>query len=421
LLNIFNDNYICALDISSSKIAAVVVKLKRKNIVEIFFESMPSQGVKKGLVVDSIELITCVEKALKNLKAKSGINIKYVYSNISGEDISLKHSRAIIPLADRGNKVITLSDIEKVNDQARILGSSLDEEIIDQIPYSYSIDSKNNISNPFGLYSHKLEVDLYLVLVKLSCAQTLTRVINQAGFEIKDLFFSPFATAKAIFNENSKQGINILCDIGSDITEILIFKDAMLKDIEILPFGGDDLTRHLSKELKIPFELAEDVKRSYASIQDPSRIEENKEILVKKDDIYKPIKQRDIIEIVTLKAKSFSDSIKDKIESKLSWHEIDNFFVCGRASLLEGFLEMLESNLSVPVKFGRIFNPQITSLISNNEFTVGQRYLNYVTCIGIILKAMDEEIPHFMSVVDSNLNPISRVIGKVKEVYQEYF
>ena len=256
------NNYICAIDIGSSKISGCVARINKKVIDNVFFETLPSKGIKRGIIVDSIDVVGCIGKAIKNLKAKSGINIKFIYTNISGQDIVTRRSRAIIPLAERGNKVITVSDIQRVNEQARVLGSSLEEEIIHRIPSSYTIDSKSNIANPLGLYSHKLEVDLYLVCGKLSSIQNLSRAVNQAGYEIRELFFSGLATSKAALNKDYSQGLNIFCDIGSDTTELLIFKDGMLKDIEILPIGADDLTVNLQESLKIPFDLAEDIKRS---------------------------------------------------------------------------------------------------------------------------------------------------------------
>jgi len=151
------NNYICAVDIGSSKISASVAKMGKKRISDIYFETVDSRGVEKGVVVNSIELIGCIERLLKNLKIKSGINIKVVSVNASGQDMIIKHSHAILPLAERGNKVITLSDIQKVNEQARLLGSNLEEEIINQIPFNYTIDSKSGISQPLGLYSHRLD------------------------------------------------------------------------------------------------------------------------------------------------------------------------------------------------------------------------------------------------------------------------
>lgn len=416
-----NDNYICALDISSSKIAAVVAQLKGRRINSLFFDTALSKGIKQGIVLNSVDLISALSSFLKSLKAKSGINIKYVYANISGQDIITKHSRAIIPLAERGNKVITQSDIERVNEQARILGSSLEEEIMHSLPFGYTIDSKEGIANPLGQYSHRLESDLYLVCAKLPSVETFTRVVHQAGYEIKNLFFSGIATSAALFNKDSQKGVNVICDVGSDITDILIFKDGILRNIEVLPLGGNDLTLQLEDALKIPLELAEDLKKSYASIGDYSQIEEDKEILIKRDNLYKPIKQKIISEIVTSKSKIICQGIKERLENIVSLDEVDNFMAVGRSVLMEGFLEALENTLGIPVKLGRISRPEVFSLLGKYDAVSGQKYLTYLTSLGIVCQAMDEEKPWPLSFAHPAGNPILKAINKVREVYQEYF
>lgn len=415
------ESYICALDIGSSKIVATVAEIKRKRIANIFFDSVASKGIKRGAVIDSIDLIGSIGRVLKNLKIKSGINIKFICANISGPDIVTRHSHAIIPLAERGNKVITLSDIQKVNEQARILGSSLQEETIHQMPLNYTIDSDNNVLNPLGLYSHRLGVDLYLVCGRLSSIQSLNRVINQAGYEIKDLFFSGIATSKTVFNGEFKEGLSILCDIGSDITELLVFRDGILKDINILPFGGDDLTIQLSDVLKIPFDLAEDVKRSYGMIGDYTQIKEDKEILVKKNNIYKPIKQRLVSEVITSKTKLICQAIKDSVEKMIPCDEVNHFITTGRTVLLEGFIETLENTLGISVKVGRITNPDIISLVNKDNTLSGQKYLTYITSLGIICEALQGRQSGIPSVTAPNQNLILKAINKFKEIYQEYF
>jgi len=414
-------SYICGLDISSTKIAAAVAEIKGRHVHRLFFDSAPSKGIKRGSIVNSVDLIGCLGGFLKKLKTKSGINIKYIYTNISGQDILTKHSRAIIPLAERGNKVITQNDIRKVNEQARILGSSLEEEMLHYISCGYSIDSKNNLSNPSGLYSHRLESDLYLICAKLPAIQTFSRVVNQAGYEIKDLFFSGLATSTAIINREIKEGTNVICDIGSDITELLVFKDGLLRNIDILPVGSDDLTLQLADALNIPFELAEDVKKSYATIGDYSQIREDKEILIKKNNTYKPLKQRMVSEIVTSKARLICQDIKNRLSSIVATEEINNFVTVGRAVLLEGFLEVLENTLEIPVKLGRIAHPELISLVSSYDAISGQKYLNYVTSLGLVCKALEEQPPKLMSIAQSHRNPVIKAINKVKELYQEYF
>ena len=415
------NSYICALDIGSSKISAVLAEFKKKKLVNISFDTLPVKGMKEGAVVDSTNLIALVSKILKSMKAKSGVNIKFVSVNISGQDIITKHSRAVIPLAERGNKVISIADMQRVNEQARILGSSLEDEIIHMIPLSYSIDAKGDILNPLGLYSHKLEVDLYLVCSKLSSVQSLTRIINQSGYEVKDLFLSGVATSKAVFGPGLKDGLNLLCDLGSDTTELLIFKEGLLKDIEVLPFGGNDLTRKLSENLKIPMDLAEDIKRSYGFIGNPQDVGEDKEILVKKSEFYKPIKQRLVSEVVTAAAGDVSLKIKEALEKKVALYEVNNFVIVGRTILLEGFIETLEKTLNLPVKLGRITNLEIVSLIKENSGLSGQKYLNYLTCLGMICETLEKKPLGTLPLYQPAKNIVLKTLNRVKEVYQEYF
>jgi cell division protein FtsA len=418
--NIFN-NYVCALDIGSSKIAAVLAEIEKRSISNIYFESMQSEGIRQGSVVDSIELVNAVSSLLKKLRAKSGINIKFVYTNVSGQDIITKHARAVIPLAERGNKVITLSDIEKVNDQARVLGSSLEDEIIHLIPHSYGLDSKQDIINPLGLYSHSLEADLYLVCVKLSCVQNLSRVINQAGYEIKELFFSGLATSRAALDKESQEGFNLFCDIGSDITELLLFKNGRLWDVQILPVGGNNMTAELQSKLKVPFALAEEIKRSHGIIGSLDEIKQDKEILIKDNDFYKPIKQRAVLEIITPSAKSICNVIKEAIENKLPACEINNLIIAGDCVLLEGFIETLENTLNMPVEFARIENQAIPASVKELRELSGRKYLTYLTCLGMLCEVLRDRTELIISKHKPSFNPVLNAVNKFKELYQEYF
>ncbi|KPK97995.1 MAG: hypothetical protein AMJ95_06350 [Omnitrophica WOR_2 bacterium SM23_72] len=413
------NSYICALDIGSSKCAASIAVVNRRRITDIFLESIPSKGIKRGAIVDSTGLIDTVGTLLKGLRQRSGIKIKFINVNISGQDILTKHSRAIVPLAERGNKVITASDVRYANEQARLLGSSLDEEIIHTVPSAYAIDTKSNITNPVGLYSHKLEVDLYLICARVSSIQSLSRAIHQAGYEIKNLIFSGAATSRIVLYKEPKEGNIVLCDIGSDTTELLLFCSGLLKDVQILPFGGYDLTVRLQEALKIPFELAEEIKRSHGIVAESREIGEDKEILVKKSDLYKPIKQRLVSEIITSAATSICSYIKEALESKIPHYEVSSFLVAGRTPLLEGFIETLENTLSIPVKLSSISHPQILPFVQEDKNLSGMKYLNYLTPLGMICEALEEKALGLATPPAKNI--ISRVFHKVREVYQEYF
>jgi cell division protein FtsA len=317
--------------------------------------------------------------------------------------------------------VITESDIQKANEQARILGSSLEEEIIYALPSSYTVDAKSNILNPLGLYSHKLEVDLFLISAKASFVQTVTHMVNQAGYEAKDVLFSGLATSAAVFSKDHRYGTTILCDIGSDITELLLFKDGRLKNIEALTLGGDDLTSELSETLKVPFDLAEDVKRSYANVGEFSPQKPDREILLKKNDAYKPIRQSLVSRIVTSKAEAICREIKSAVERLIPSDKIDNFIATGRTVQLDGFLESLENALGISVRLGRIVNPDISSWANKDDALSGIRYLNYVNSLGLLCQALARQRDHTLFTRQANRNPLLRAVNMFKEIYQEYF
>lgn len=414
------NGYICGLDIGSSKISAAVAKMKNGRVADIFFETIISKGVKRGVINDSIELIDSIGKIIKKLKSVSGINIKIIYADISGEDITAGHSSAVLPLAERGNRVITMSDIRRVDEQARILSSSIEEEIIHKFPCAYSIDSRKGILNPLELYSHRLEVDLYLIRAKTAAVQNFNRAINQAGYEMKGLFFSGIATAKAVFGGDIGQGINALCDIGGDITELVLFDSGRLRDIQVLPLGGDDLTSEVSNALKIPFNLAEEIKKSSSLASGDNAIDGDKEILIKNNDAYSPIKQKSVSETLMFRLESICREIKKAVEKQIPCSRINNFTVTGRAALLDGFIEVLESRLGTPVNLARIGNPVFSGVVNKHEALFSQKNLLYITALGIIGQVIGGGDRGMSNAAGKN-NFFLTAANKIKEIYKEYF
>jgi len=415
------DRFIVGLDIGSSKISAALGILEKKRIVDILVETIPFRGIRQGMLFDPIELTAGLSTVLNNLGVKSGLGLKSVYANITGLDINFKHSRSIIPLAERGNKIITPSDIYKARQQAHILGASLEEEILEEFPFSYSIDSQAKIQNPLGLYSHKLELDLYMICIKALSLNNLKRAISQAGYQCKGVFFSALATAEAIWDEHLAKAKNVLiCDIGADITELLHYSNGRLRAAKVLALGADRLTQRLSQELKTSWEFAEELKRNHGSVGDYNNIPDDKTVLVKQNHSYKPIRQKDISRILSVEAEAMCQVIKENIVQMTALAEIDLFIISGGVSLLDGFIEFLETVLGIPVRLARIGNQQILPLIPKDNTLCPPKCIPYLTALGVICKA---QAVREMVVFDTPLSNrfLTRIVNRVKQVYQEYF
>ena len=416
--------YICALDLGSSKIAASLAGLSGRNgVTSLFLESVPSAGMKMGRVIDSADFSDCVNRVIKKIKTNSGVNIKSVFVNIYGQDITTKHSRAIMPLTERGSKVITQYDIRRVIHEAEILGANIEEDTVHKIPTGYTVDNQDNIANPLGLYAHKLEVNLYLICVKLPVIQGLNRAIEQAGCQIQGFFLSGLATSKAVFNSESlKGGPHILCDIGSDITDILLFKNGTLHSIDTLLAGGDDLTNGLVDAFKIPFALARDLKESYGLIGqlDSSN---DKEVMIKEDSFYRTISQSAICAIITSRAEGLCNAIKSKVEQIVAKEQgLDDITVSGRGILAEGFLEMLETKVGFPVKMASFNKNSLFSAVKKEIVSSPVKFLQYATSLGLIQQGVESLRSRGYSLgPDPARNPILAAVNRAKELYQEYF
>lgn len=414
-------DYICSLDIGSSKVAACCALIRGNRIEDLYLESLPAKGVTNGSIVDSIELLDVVRRLIALLKESSGVNIKTLTAGFSGQDIVTRHSHGVIPLAERGNKVIGSSDIEKVNEQAFILGSSLDEEVLHRIPLRYSIDAKGGIVNPAGLYGHKLELDLYMVCARLSSVQTLAHCINQAGYEPEDIYFSGLASKDVVFGSGLRKGTDIICDIGKDFCELMFFEDGGMKNISILPIGGAQLTQVIADSLDVPLEFAEELKISYGTIGDFHQIRDDQEVLVRSESGYKPIKQKLLCEILSSKAKVMCQSIKESVASITDLSTVNNFILLGRTIQHEGFLELLEEMLGISVESGRVQDPRIPVPAGKSELLSGRKCLPFVTSLGLVCMKLDSLAGRTGPAARPPSNLFLKAVSKAKELYQEYF
>ena len=435
--------HICGIDIGSSKIAACLGCFRQRELVSLWRDSAAAAGIKAGQWQDVGGLTGVISKVLGNLKSKSGIKIKSVNLGINSQNIVAKHSQAVIALAEKDNRAVTKKDIQNVNQQALILGSCLEHEVLYAQPLSYTIDNENEVINPLGLYGHKLGVNLYLICTRASYINTIIEIINRLGLRINEITLSGIAASMAVFNYDKMKGLNILCDIGKDITQILIFNDDRLIHYQVMSSGGDNLTTSLSGELSIPYSLAEEIKISHGCIQNevenlglsskihPGRKRESetadKEIIVKKDNAYSTLSQDLINQVISCASRNMAESIRDAIRPHLlAMASVPlpakaTLYVSGRTACLDGFLELLEVVTGIPVKMAKIGNASLSTSLMLQGIVSGEPILNYLTCLGLIAKEINLSYRKSARPIYDLRSILTYIPEKIKQVYQEYF
>jgi cell division protein FtsA len=405
------EKIICGLDIGSAKILAAIAKVSRQGKVDLLASQiLESRGINRGSVSDLANLSDCLAQARQSLFKKSGLKPQEVFVGIKGTCFKTKTSKTVIPLLDRGDKVITSSDIKKLNHQARALGIDIEEEVIHEIPQSYTIDDYNVVKNPLGLYARKVGVELLLVTSPMGHIDNLVKSLNQVGWGVKRVIFSSLAASYGVLSEEEKERGCVFIDMGAGTTDILVFKDGILRELEILPYGGMDFTESIANDLKLTFDLAEEIKRSYA-VATSSEAEGEEDILIKKSSSYNPIKRKKLVEVIEPNISHLLKLVKERLDrSAFRKYFNSGVVVTGGNSLLYGFLEQAESFLGLPVKMGRV-----------KDFSLSYYKIPvYASVLGLI-KFAASGLASDSAARLSHRKLVKGLTSRIKELYQEYF
>lgn len=257
--------YIAAVDIGTTKIVALVGRKDADGKLRILgFGKSPSQGVKRGVVLNIEETANAIMIAVKQAKEASGIDFKDVYVGIAGQHIkSLKnrHSKYI-----QGNdNEIKKEDIEELTSDMYKISLEAGEEIIHVIPQNYIVDNETGIRNPVGMFGKKLEANFHIVVGQISSAKNINRCINRAGLNVIKLILEPLASADAILTNDEKEAGVALVDIGGGTTDLAVYYDSTIRHTAVIPFGGNVVTNDIKEGCSILARHAEELKVKYGS------------------------------------------------------------------------------------------------------------------------------------------------------------
>jgi len=403
----------CGLDLGAYRLKACLMRIARDRPPEMIGVSqVAARGIGKSSVSDLRDLSDGISRILSGLTEKSKIKFKEVHVGLGGHFIQHRKTHAIIPLADKGNKVITTFDIKKIDHQACLLGINLDEKLIHDFPVQYVVDGFNMAVNPLGLHGRKLEANILIAVAQSSLISNVYKAVQQAGFDIKSIAFASLRAADACLNDEEKKQGCIFVDVGAEATSVLIFKEGMLKNFGVLSLGGNQLTEEITRALNLPFDLAEDIKRSYAMVlpsDDNTAVKG--EILVKRDTGYVTIDRQSVCQVATPWAVALADKIHQLVRhSDLEHHLCAGIFVAGGGALLTGLLECMEKKFSLPTKVAKI---RFEAKQLNNPAI-------YAGCIGLASQMPAEGLPVLFSPRHQG-SLAQKVTYRLKELYQEYF
>jgi type IV pilus assembly protein PilM len=301
------------LDIGSSAVKAVELKPAGKAYKVSAFgsEAVPPDSIVDGAIIDG----GAVAEGIRRLFTGLGIKTKDVAASLSGNAVIVK--KITLP-------VMTESE----------LAESIYWEAEQYIPFDiqdvnldYQILDKHTDGG-------KGSMDVLLVAAKKEKIADYTGVIAQAGRAAVVVDVDAFALQNAYeVNYGIESGaVVVLLNAGASATNINILNGDQSVFTRDISLGGNAYTEALQKELNLPFDLADQLKRGVAV--DGVTFEDARPVL------------RAVSENVMLEIQKTFDFFKATASSD----RIDRIMLSGGASRAEGFNEMLSERFEAPIE-----------------------------------------------------------------------
>jgi len=301
------------LDIGSSAVKAIELRPAGKGYKVAAFgtEAVPPDSIVDGAIIDG----TAVIDAIRRVFHSRNIKTKEVAASLSGNAVIVK--KISLP---------TMTEAE--------LAESIYWEAEQYIPFDiHDVNLDYQILNR-GDVGGKSSMDVLLVAAKKEKIADYTGVISQAGRQAVVIDVDAFALQNAYeANYGTDPGaVVVLLNVGASATNINILEGDQSVFTRDISTGGNAYTEALQKELNLPFEHADQLKRG-APVHG-----------VTFDDA-RPV-LRAVTENVMLEVQKTFDFYRASAPSD----RISRLVVSGGASRAEGFAEMLGERFQAPVE-----------------------------------------------------------------------
>jgi len=355
---------IAGIDVGSSKITTIIGSAGEEGVKVIGIASVPSQGMRKGQIVDIEEATAGVIESVGAAERMAGYSLNKVLVSVGGPHLTSQNSTGVVAVAEPEGE-ITSQDVERVTEAAKAISLPSSREVIHVIPRSFTVDGQGGIKDPVGMSGVRLEVETHIITGSTTAVRNLTKCISETGANIQGLVASGLAAAESVLTETEKELGVVLVDIGGGVTNVVIFVEGAPFYTSVLPLGAKNVTNDLAIGLRVSLEAAEKIKVALSEKEKKPILPSGKEEEAKEED---EINLADLgieEEIKTVSRKTLTEGIiKPRLNEIFTMVglEIKNsgaagltpagVVICGGGAQTIGIVQAAKKTLSMPIRIG---------------------------------------------------------------------
>jgi cell division protein FtsA len=370
---------ITGVDLGSSSIRMAAGQMRSDGVIDIIgIAEANSEGISKGEVTNIEDAVSSISACLEKLEEIIGLAIKDVFAGISGTHIVSQESKGVVSVS-RPDGEVKPEDVVRVCGAAQTAAAPANYDILHILPRSFAIDNQPGIVDPVGMTGTRLEVDAQVILGLNNQVKTLKKCFNRVGVRLNELVVNPLATAEIVLDKKQKELGVLLVNLGNTTTNMAVFEEGKILSVKVLPYASRYITTDLAIGLRVPINLAEEIKINYGtalplSLVKPEKINFNEIDQREKGSATK----KDVSKIVRNRCEKIFKLVNEELvhidrQGKLPGGVV----LAGAGSKLEGLTEIAKDVFKVP---SALASPR--GFVSENERAFD---IDFATAVGLVI------------------------------------
>ena len=248
---------VVGLDIGTAKVMVVVAEALPDGELKLAGLGVaPSNGLKRGVVVNIDATVQSIQQALKEAEFMADCKITNVYTGITGSHIRGINSTGMVAVKD---KEVTAADVARVVETAKAINISTDQRLLLVQPQEFVIDGQD-VREPIGMSGIRLESKVHIVTGAQSAAENIIKCVRRCGLDVDRLMLNPLASSMSVLTDDERELGVALVDIGAGTTDVAIFTNGAIRHTAVIPIAGDLITSDIAMALRTPTKDAEEIK-----------------------------------------------------------------------------------------------------------------------------------------------------------------
>ena len=340
-----------SIELSSNYIKLIILEKIQNKFYCLYSDITNSNGISKGLIIDSSEVIKSLKKALKKAYDKTNLKIDKVILTISPMDANFMVVSSTT-YVENIDGIVTQSFIDKSLNSAVDSKKDLKDELVMTSPVTFKLDD-NQVLDPVGMTGNKLYAKAVASTMSKKNLYPYFNVFNTLNIDVLDICYSLVGDFEINSSKNNRLEHGVVINIEEDIVSIGVFNKGILIKTDYLKIGSSAI----DKDIKYIYDLKEEdikyLKENFASLSSRTNYKyDTIEFNTSSGSLVK-IKESDVVKIITSRVINILDLVKNKFKN-LTNKEINYIIVTGELTELNGCSQVVEKVLGPKSKIGNI-------------------------------------------------------------------